>query len=411
MAPDFRIAMTAPERDLMLTYFEFSPGLAARLRLATLGKEFLEVGLSKVQLVELCDTLDYGIPKVRKAKDGEILTGFLMSLLKFLKRSKLEHILDMDDEEGDQEEAVDPLPPESPRAEKIREIVNSGLYKTRDELQAALDKASKEHNHTPQADRCGLTPYHMVKLMYTEWDDPENPIRFNTDLSPLELESIPWVHAAITLLTMAEAANGLKLTPNGWLNRATVRALIEAGLTPNFDLEGWQRHSKNIDEFNVRDIWMLRAILQNGGLLRKLKGKLTVSRAGKEVLKKGGCGELLRWMFVQLFRNTDLAAFDAMPEVPALQDMIAYSCYAIQCGARESVDLEVLSQQALIEPVRMQFVDRSHFSLSAGAFEHRIIAPLCAFGMVHKIQEGRKIQVQCTPLFYKFLSFEFSSPA
>lgn len=392
----------------MLRILKLSPALEGRLRFALLGPERLELSLSEEMALELCEALDLAIPKVKKRREQELLFDFLSSLHHGL----IEQLGDEDDEdEFDEDEEYDEDDPEFAAGiefmDKVRAVIESNEFQSEDDVRAALDRITQEYNNTAQPDRSGLTPAQAFDLMRYEWADPRCPLRFNTNLSVEALERCSWVHAALKLIGLIEGGVELSLTPKGQLNRASLRLVLEAEIFQEVNTREMLDDKSIKDEVDVHSLLMLRAVMEEAGLLERKKRKVIVTDEGRAALKAGPTGELLALLFGTLFDTLNLDYFDPLPEVEGFQDSLGYMFYALQTVAREPIGVIEAAGEAILLPNDEGIPDEAFAELMIVLFIGRVLAPLNGFGMVDMIVGEEELEVATRPLFHEFLSFEF----
>lgn len=388
----------------MLRILKLSPALEGRLRFALLGPECLELSLSEEMALELCEALDPAIPKVKDRRDQQLLYDFLCNLSDTLGD-------EFDEDDLDEDEEYDENDPEFAAGmefmERVRAVLESGEYQSEDEVRAALDRITQEYNNTAQPDRSGLTPAQAFDLMRYEWADPRCPLRFNPNLSVEALERCSWVHAALKLIGLIEGGVELSLTPKGQLNRASLRLVLEAEIFQEVNTREMLDDKSIKDEVDVHSLLMLRAVMEEAGLLERKKRKVIVTDEGRAALKAGPTGELLVLLFGTLFDTMNLDYFDPLPEVEGFQDSLGYMFYALQTVAREPIGVIEAAGEAIFLPNEEGIPDEAFAELMIVLFIGRVLAPLNGFGMVDLIVGDEDLEVATRPLFHEFLSFEF----
>jgi hypothetical protein len=106
-------------------------------------------------------------------------------------------------------------------------------------------------------------------------------IRLAADLTQEEVEQSAVARNALILLRAAAADPGLKMTATGNLSRGVVADMCDRFSWPEFDKAGAFQFHKVINEPDFLPLYFVRHIAQTGTLLRKHKGHLKISPAGR----------------------------------------------------------------------------------------------------------------------------------
>ena len=146
---------------------------------------------------------------------------------------------------------------------------------------------------------------------------------------------------------------------------------------------------------------------------------LRVTPRGRELLRPDRAGELYALLFLTVFRKLDLRVFTNDDRHAGLQSTIAYSFYKLRAAAGEWSSSEALAEAAWLESAKdppteweVQNVDFRHYT-----FRHCVLDPLVQFGLLEErvlpTEERWKelIEFRLTPLFDRFLRFEFHRQA
>jgi hypothetical protein len=105
------------------------------------------------------------------------------------------------------------------------------------------------------------------------------------DLTQEEVEQSAVARNALILLQAAAADPGLKMTATGNLSRGVVADMCARFSWPEFDKAGAFQFYKIINEPDFLPLYFVRHIAQTGTLLRKHKGHLKISPAGRRMLQ------------------------------------------------------------------------------------------------------------------------------
>jgi hypothetical protein len=305
-------------------------------------------------------------------------------------------------------------PPELPPI--LDEIGRAAPFASVEEINHVLAARTREYNASPQAALGGLSPDEMGQLLYGDWIS-QGALRLSHALTLNELVEAPVVADARTLLEFVANEGPVKETTAGNLTRAAVASLL-----PRLRMSVYRRGAADLRDpppLNEGDLFWLPALRHSmlfGGLLMRRKG-LRITSLGRELMGPNRAGELYALLFLAVFQKLDLRAFDADDAHPRLQSTIAYSFYKLRADARDWRSSEILAETAWLESAKdppteleSQNVDFRHY-----AFRHRVLEPLVQFGLVEErvlpTEERWKesIEFRLTPLFDRFLRFEFHS--
>lgn len=128
-----------------------------------------------------------------------------------------------------------------------------------------------------------LPPGHL-RLLFEYPLGPLSPLRLNRNLSDEELPVSPFFQLMRELLAFVQANQPLPLTQKGNLQRKTVQEFYGLGLVPNKYVDsGTIKILKEEDFFHLH---LTRVLGELGGLLRKSKGKLSLTKKGAQLLQE-----------------------------------------------------------------------------------------------------------------------------
>src|SRR5271166_504118 len=140
--------------------------------------------------------------------------------------------------------------------------------------------------------------------------EPPSPtagaIRLAVDLTQDEGEQSAVARNTLVLLRAAAAGSGLKMTATGNLSRAVVAAMCDRFTWPDFDKAGAFQFHKVINESDFLPLYFVRHIAQVGTLLRRHKGHLKTSPAGRRMIEAPNRQALPALLFHIAFWHFDL---------------------------------------------------------------------------------------------------------
>ena len=301
----------------------------------------------------------------------------------------------------------------------VDEIVRSAPAASLDELNRRLAARTRAYNSTPQAELGGLSPDQMAQLLYGDWVS-KGALRLNEKLSLADLADPPLFADARTLLDFVATQGPVKETAARNLPRAAVAALL-----PRLRAPGRLSSRHSAYEAPMRNeedvVWLspLRHCLLFAGLLVRRKG-LRISRLGRELMADDRAGELYSHLFHTVFRTFNLAVLSRDDRHAGLQSTVAYTFYKLRTDARTWTSSQALAESAWLgsaKDPRTEWevsggVDYRHYTL-----RHRVLDPLVQFGLLEDraiptdSASRTDIEYRVTPLFDRFMRFEFEGAA
>jgi hypothetical protein len=112
------------------------------------------------------------------------------------------------------------------------------------------------------------------------------PIRLASDLAIEEIEQSAVARNTLVLLRAATQGPGLKMTATGNLSRRVVAKMCDLFTWPDFDRAGAFQFHKVINEPDFLPLFFVRHVAEAGKLLRRYRGHLRVTPAGRKMLEE-----------------------------------------------------------------------------------------------------------------------------
>ena len=230
-------------------------------------------------------------------------------------------------------------------------------------------------------------------------------LRLTGDLTNAELDRSAIVRNAVVLLGAAAQGSGLELTARGYLTRANVAALREAMNWPGCAFEERRRAGKRLSEVHVGELQLVRALLEDAGLVETARGgRLRASRRGHALLQ-GAKGALQAELFRIAFWRLSLNLFGKAECGSWPQQQVGMALWALSTtgdrfqGTRALMVLSVLPDEA---------VSRNPEWVATTLFSWRMLRPLWWFGLLECREQGEDLDDASwrkSALFNRFLSF------
>lgn len=236
------------------------------------------------------------------------------------------------------------------------------------------------------------------------------PIRLAADLGNDEIQQSAVTRNALVLLSAAASDPGLKLTQTGNLSRSVVAELRERFTWPGFDDPEAFRFHKVINEPDFLPLFFVRHVAMAGKLLRRYKGHLKITTAGREMLKEPHQPALQAVLFHVALWRMDLAYLSRGLLHGWPQNQIGVVLWGLSIAAN---DWQPPGRMARMCAIPIHGVLDAPWDMASHAMEATVLRPLRWFGLLDYRQidaaevrfENRHLYRK-TPLFDRFLSFD-----
>lgn len=181
-------------------------------------------------------------------------------------------------------------------------------------------------NNTPVDDFLGLSPTEIHHLLYDTFGD-KSPVQLRDDIDDKTLDQIPLFRIVEDYLKIIQRDKQIKLTPLGALPKKVMVELYDKGYLREELVENGI--SKLWREDNSISIRSARLTAELAGLVRKVNGKLILTKSANKLLDTNNRLQLFR-QFFQAFTNKFLWSFnDGYPEQPIGQLGWAFSVFML----------------------------------------------------------------------------------
>lgn len=273
-------------------------------------------------------------------------------------------------------------------------------------------------NAAPDPEMGGLSPDQVSRLIYSNWDDDNCPLKFNKNIAIDDVKNSPFFHNARLLLnTLVKMEKENTATTKGNLTRHVVGAVFDKLIMPESDRKFILSYNKVINETDVKRLHHIRVVCESAGIIKLQKKKLSVEKDYIELLDDKNAGKLFYQLFFGYFREFNIGYVDGMPDFDGVQETIPYSFYRLSKIGKKLVDISNLKKQVFLPAVLKELNDEYHASADiideiTLLVELRIVKPLELFGLVEcsykeKFKNYLTMEkVKKTTLFDKFMTFE-----
>ena len=173
-----------------------------------------------------------------------------------------------------------------------------------DELNQEIRKIMDERNNGGIPEFDGYSPDEMHSIIHFLFDE-NCPIRMN-NLEEDEFKRVPIFNGVKFLLEKVSANNGIKLTAKGFLPTKIVSELYNQDYFEEEMIE--KGIIKLYKETDSQFVQLSRILLEIAGLIKKVKGSLTITVKGKKILDNNQL--LLEEVLVAYCKKFNWAYFD-----------------------------------------------------------------------------------------------------
>ena len=202
-------------------------------------------------------------------------------------------------------------------------------------------------------------------------------IKLASDLTPEEISESAVTRNALILLHAASVGPGLKLTATGNLSRQVVAEMCELLTWPGFDKAEVFRLHKVVNEPDFLPLFLVRHLVEGGGLVKASKNHLKITPSGKRALKSPGRDALQALLFHVAFWMADLTYLSRVNLGNWPQQDAGIVLWSLSVAANDWTPPERLARLCTIpiNGVLDQKYDKARYAL-----EGVVLRPLNAFG-------------------------------
>ena len=236
------------------------------------------------------------------------------------------------------------------------------------------------------------------------------PIRLAANLTHDELQQSAVARNALILLLAASSGAGLKLTATGNLSRTIVAEMCDRFTWPEFDRRAAFEFNKVINEADFLPLNFVRHLAQTATLLRRHKGHLKISPAGRRSIETSNIGALQAVLFHVAFWHFDLGILGRGLHHGWLQGHVGIILWCLSVSANDWQSPARLSRLCVV-PINA--VLDQEWDTGSYAMEAQILRPLQWFGLLEHREEksdtgsfARQHFYRKTSMFDRFLSFD-----
>jgi len=238
----------------------------------------------------------------------------------------------------------------------------------------------------------------------------DGPIQLAVDLAIEEIHLSAVSRNALIVLRAAAEGSGLKTTATGNLARSVVAEMCEQFSWPGFDSESSFGSQRVINEPDFLPLYFIRNVAEAAQLIRRQKGFLKTTPAGRKSLEQPYIQSLQAILFHIAFWHLDIGYFsyDFLHGWP--QRDIGVVLWSLSVAATDWQSPKSLSRLCTIPIIGV--LEGRQWDMASHAMEARILRPLTWFGLIEYRREAiegsrfdRRHFYRKTALFDRFLLF------
>jgi hypothetical protein len=187
-------------------------------------------------------------------------------------------------------------------------------------------------NNQPVEAFCNLSANQIHGLFYQTLEEG-SPLQFKQDISDDTLNQIPLFNICEVILQIIAREGEVKLTPLGFLNKKVITEVYSHGYIKEYAIEkGISKLTREEDSIAISSA--ADTILLSG-LVRKLHGKLLLTKNGERLLKSENRVKLFYCIFLTFTDKFDWPSKDRFIELRACQLGWAFSLYLLMVFGQE----------------------------------------------------------------------------
>ena len=205
------------------------------------------------------------------------------------------------------------------------------------------------------------------------------PIRLAADLADGEIQQSAVARNALILLRAAAEGPGLKMTATGNLSRGVVAEMCDLFTWPGFDKAEAFRLHKVVNEPDFLPLFFVRHVAEAGKLVRRDRGHLKVTPAGRKLLKEPHQKALQAVLFHLALWRLDLGYLGRGLHHGWPQHDIGIVLWSLSIAANDWQPPERLTRMCTIP---INGVLESSWDTGSHAMEATVLRPLRWFGLL-----------------------------
>lgn len=215
-------------------------------------------------------------------------------------------------------------------------------------------------NNTPEEDFLDLSPNDMHDLLYNTFGK-DSPLRINASPSDDVLNQIPFFRLTEEFLKLLAREKKIKLTPLGALPKKVLTELYTHRLILSDGVESGIHTLTREHDWNALE--MTHYNLQGAGLIRKVYGRLVLTKEASKLLVPANRAKLFTKVLQAYTEKLNWSSIDGYPEVPVGNLGWGFTILLLLKHGSEPKELKFYADKYLKAfPFFMRDFQKSHFS-------------------------------------------------
>jgi hypothetical protein len=238
-----------------------------------------------------------------------------------------------------------------------------------DELNAKVEQVVESHNRMPRYRFAGLSADEMSSLLYLPLEHG-SPVRFKTRIVDDVLDKIGFFRLVEEVLKIIKRDGSIRLTAKlGALPRKILLELYDHHYTAHWPIDEGLFKLRSEDDLPV--MGTLHAIVCLSGLVRKVHGKLVLTKLGERMLSRKFRRQLFELVFSTFTMKFNWAYNDRYPAFPVCQNAFAFSIYMVARHGSNEEDKDFYARKFLTAfPDSLEEFEERQWSTAEESMKH-----------------------------------------
>lgn len=189
-----------------------------------------------------------------------------------------------------------------------------------------IDESNNVYNNSPQDKFSGLSPCQTYEIINNPFSE-NSPIKFTNNIDNNILDRIPFFKITEELLKIIQRDKFIKLTPLGALLKKVMVELYDYKFIPDERIESGL--TKLWKQDDCISIGTARIVSELGKFVKKINGKLYLTKSGEEHLKPENRLNLFKYTYSVFTESFNWSFNDGYPKEPIGQYGSTFSVYLL----------------------------------------------------------------------------------
>jgi predicted transcriptional regulator len=283
-----------------------------------------------------------------------------------------------------------------------------------EEINKRLKVETELKNNQPVDEFEGRTPKEMYYILYNTFH-PDSPFQFSSRIDNKVLKEIPILTMTSFFLKTVQESQPIKLTPKGNLPLKLVKSIYELGFFPSYFIDsGFSKIRSEKDDVYTHT---MRLLCELAGLIKKQKGKLSLTAKGKKLIKEENLFVLFQEIFIAYTTKFNWPYNDRYGDHPIGQLGFAFSLELISKYGNELLPGKFYAQKYIKAfPMVLDHIEKPiYHTIEEEAVNCYVLRTfyffLKMFGMVELTEKGKdrisaKLFIKKSPVLDQVIRFE-----